>query len=71
MADLPAGGPEPHPTNTQETIASVAGDDHQARTVIDTASLLNENRKRTRCGDAFTRSDPAGRITTREVWKLL
>jgi hypothetical protein len=33
--------------------------------------LLNENRKRTRGGDAFTPSDPAGRITTKEVWKLI
>jgi hypothetical protein len=71
MADPPAGGPEPHPTNTQETIASAAEDDPQGRTGIDSASLLNENRKRTRSGDPFTPSDPAGRITTKEVWKLI
>jgi hypothetical protein len=75
MADPPTEGPEPppnpHSTSTQETIASVAKDDRQARTVIDTASLLNENRKRTRVGDAFTPSDPASRTTTREVWKFI
>jgi hypothetical protein len=71
MADPPAGGPEPPPTNTQETITSVAGDDHQAQTIIDSTGLLSESRKRTRSGDAFTPSDPAGRITTREVWKLI
>ncbi|KAJ5588715.1 hypothetical protein N7537_011393 [Penicillium hordei] len=36
----------------------------------ETANLLNENRKRTRSGDAFTPSDSAGRITT-EMWKLI
>ena len=71
MADPPAGGPEPHPTNTQETTTSAARDDHQGRTDSDIAGLLNKNRKRTRSGDAFTPSDPAGRITTKEVWKLI
>ena len=71
MEDPPTGGPEPSPTNTQEATASIAGDDHQARAVINAASVLNESRKRTRSGDAFTPSDPAGRITTKEVWKLI
>ncbi|OJJ29547.1 hypothetical protein ASPWEDRAFT_144302, partial [Aspergillus wentii DTO 134E9] len=71
MADPPSGGPEPHPTNSQETTASCAGDDLRTRTTSDTANLLNENRKRTRSGDAFTPADPAGRITTKEVWKLI
>ena len=63
MADPPAGGPETSPTNTQETTASFT-DDHEARTTI-------ESRKRTRSGDIFAPSDPAGRITTKEVWKLI
>ncbi|CAI7589198.1 unnamed protein product [Penicillium glandicola] len=71
IEDSPTGGPETSPTNTQETTASIAGDDHQARAVIDTASVLNESRKRIRSGDAFTPLDPAGRITTKEVWKLI
>lgn len=69
MEDPPTGGPEPSPTNTQEATASIAGDDHQARAVVNTASVWS--RKRTRSGDAFTPSDPAGRITTKEVWKLI
>jgi hypothetical protein len=64
MADLPAGGPETPPTNTQETIASFTEDDLEARTAV-------ESRKRTRSGDIFALSDPAGRITTKEVWKLI
>lgn len=52
-------------------VVSVAEDAQQARTIIDTASLLNENRKQTRSGDAFTPLDPAGRIPTREVWKFI
>ncbi|KAJ5135375.1 uncharacterized protein N7515_004653 [Penicillium bovifimosum] len=64
MADPPAGGPETPPTNTQETTASFTEDDLEARTTI-------ESRKRTRSGDIFAPSDPAGRITTKEVWKLI
>jgi hypothetical protein len=64
MADPPRGGPEPPPTNTQETIASVTEGNLGARATID-------SRKRTRSGDAFFPSDPAGRITTKEVWKLI
>lgn len=65
MTDPPTGGPEPFPTNTQETIASISGEE------LDRSGLLSENRKRTRSGDAFAPSDPAGRITTKEVWKLV
>jgi hypothetical protein len=64
MADPPAGGPETPPTNTQETTASFAEGDLEARTTT-------ENRKRTLSGDAFAPSDPTGRITTKEVWKLI
>jgi hypothetical protein len=64
MADPPAGGPETPPTNTQETTASFTEDDLEARTTI-------ESRKRTRSGDIFAPSDPTGRITTKEVWKLI
>ncbi|KAJ5198847.1 hypothetical protein N7491_000586 [Penicillium cf. griseofulvum] len=64
MADPPAGGPETSPTNTQETTASFTEEDPEARTAT-------ENRKRTRSGDAFAPSDPNGRITTKEVWKLI
>ena len=71
MADPHTGGPEPHPTNTQENITNVVEDDHEAQAVTDTSCLLNERRKRTRSSDAFTPADPAGRITTREVWKLI
>ncbi|KAJ5642732.1 hypothetical protein N7490_006732 [Penicillium lividum] len=71
MSDPPTGGPEPFPTNTQETIASISGEELQAMTAADSSSLLSDNRKRTRSGDAFTPADPAARITTKEVWKLI
>lgn len=64
MADPHAGGPESPPTNTQETTDGFTGEDLLTRTTV-------ENRKRTRSGDAFGPSDPAGRITTKEVWKLI
>jgi hypothetical protein len=64
MADPPTGGPETPPTNTQETTASFTEDDLEARTTV-------ESRKRTRSGDAFAPSDLAGRITTKEVRKLI
>ncbi|OQD68799.1 hypothetical protein PENANT_c182G01338 [Penicillium antarcticum] len=71
MADPPTGGPEPFPTNTQEFIASIPGEELQATGASDRSGLLSETRKRTRSGDAFAPSDPAGRITTKEVWKLI
>ncbi|KAI3190991.1 hypothetical protein CBS147311_9628 [Penicillium roqueforti] len=64
MADPHAGGPESPPTNTQESTDGFTGEDLATRTTV-------ENRKRTRSGDAFSPSDPAGRITTKEVWKLI
>lgn len=64
MADPHAGGPESPHTNTQETTDSFTGEGPATRTTF-------ENRKRTRSGDAFSPSDPAGRITTKEVWKLI
>ncbi|KAI2734857.1 hypothetical protein DTO013E5_9136 [Penicillium roqueforti] len=59
MADPHAGGPESPPTKTQETTNGFTGEDLSTRTTV-------ENRKRTRSGDAFGPSDPAGRITTKE-----
>ncbi|KAI2703372.1 hypothetical protein CBS147317_8983 [Penicillium roqueforti] len=59
MADPHAGGPESPPTNTQESTDGFTGEDLATRTTV-------ENRKRTRSGDAFSPSDPAGRITTKE-----
>ncbi|KXG45142.1 reverse transcriptase [Penicillium griseofulvum] len=67
MADPPTGGPEPFPTNIQESIASILGEELQATVAADRSDLLYETRKRTRGSDAFAPSDPAGRITTKEV----
>lgn len=64
MADPHAGGPESPPTKTQETTNGFTGEDLTTRTTV-------ENRKRTRSGDTFDPSDPAGRIITKEVWKLI
>ncbi|KAJ6103652.1 hypothetical protein N7486_003874 [Penicillium sp. IBT 16267x] len=63
MADPPTGGPETPPINTQETTASFTEEDLEVR-------ATTEDRRGTRRGDAFAPSDPAGRITTKEVWKL-
>jgi hypothetical protein len=71
MADPPTGGPEPFPTNTQESIANTPGEELQATGAADRSGLISETQKRTRSGDAFAPSDPAGRITTKEVWKLI
>ena len=71
MADPPTEGPEPFPTNTQEFITSTPREGFQARAAGDTGGLLYENRRRTRGSDAFAPSDPTGRITTKEVWKLI
>ena len=68
MADPPAGAPEPPPTSTQETTTSFSVKDFQPR-VTATRSLIPN--KRTRSGDAFTPSESTGRVTTREVWKLI
>ncbi|KAF9250338.1 hypothetical protein LCP9604111_3240 [Penicillium roqueforti] len=62
MADPHAGGPESPPTNTQESTDGFTREDLATRTTV-------ENRKRTRSGDAFSPSDPAGRITTKEEVK--
>ena len=58
MADPRAEGPE------TPTTPSFTEDDLEARTTV-------ESRKRTRSEDAFAPSDPAGRIATKEVWKLI
>jgi Spy/CpxP family protein refolding chaperone len=68
MADPAAGGPEPPPTNTQETIASFSVEDFQPRVSIDAAQIIG---KRTRNGEVYTPAEGTGRITTREVWKLI
>ncbi|CDM32767.1 Probable transposable element [Penicillium roqueforti FM164] len=68
MADPPAGGPEPPPTNTQETQASFSVEDFQPRVSIDAGQIIG---KRTRNGEAYTPAEGTGRITTREVWKLI
>lgn len=68
MADPPAGAPEHPPTSTQETTTSFSAEDFQPR-VTATRSLIPN--KRTRSGDAFTPSESTGRVTTREVWKLI
>lgn len=68
MADPPAGAPEPPPTNTQESTTSFSVEDFQPR-VTGTIPLIPN--KRTRSGDAFTPSEGTGRVTTREVWKLI
>lgn len=57
---LPAGRPESPPTNTQDTTAGFAAEDLEARTTV-------ESWRRARSRDAFAPSDPAGRITTKEV----
>lgn len=68
MADPPAGGPEPPPTNTQETIASFSVEEFQPRISSDAAQIIG---KRTRNGEVYTPAEGTGRITTREVWKLI
>ncbi|KAI3091997.1 hypothetical protein CBS147333_10276 [Penicillium roqueforti] len=68
MSDPPAGGPEPPLTNTQETHASFSVEDFQPRVSIDTGQIIG---KRTRNGEAYTPTEGTGRITTREVWKLI
>ena len=68
MADPPAGGPEPPPTNTQETHASFSVEDFQPRVSIDPTQIIG---KRTRNGETYTPPEGTGRITTTEVWKLI
>ena len=67
-ADAPAGGPEPPPTNTQESITSFSVEDFQPRVSIEAAQIIG---KRTRNGEVYTPTEGTGRITTREVWKLI
>ncbi|KAJ5615882.1 hypothetical protein N7537_000996 [Penicillium hordei] len=66
MADPLTGGPEPqHPRNHHQLHRrSPSQNGHRP------SQLPTENRKRTRIGDAFAPSDPAGRITAK-VWKQL
>ncbi|KAI3094540.1 hypothetical protein CBS147333_9963 [Penicillium roqueforti] len=64
MADPHTGRPESPPLNTQETTNGFTREDLATRTTV-------ENQKRTRSGDTFGPSDPAGQITTKEVWKLI
>ncbi|OQE35310.1 hypothetical protein PENNAL_c0827G10217, partial [Penicillium nalgiovense] len=69
--DPPMGGPEPPPTNTQETPTSFSVEDFQPRVNIGSPESPTESRKRTRSGDAFAPSENSGRVTTKEVWKLI
>jgi hypothetical protein len=55
-------------TNTQETQASFSVEDFQPRVSIDAGQIIG---KRTRNGEAYTPAEGTGRITTREVWKLI
>ena len=55
-------------TNTQETHASFSVKDFQPRVSIDTAQIIG---KRTRNGEVYTPAEGTGRITTREVSKLI
>lgn len=71
MADPPAGAPEPLPTNTQESTSSFSIEDFQPRVTASSLGSLPDSRKRTRSGDAFTPSESTGRVTTREVWRLI
>jgi hypothetical protein len=68
IAHSPAGGPEPHPTNTQESNTSFSVEDFQPRVPFEP---LPDSRKRTRSGDALTALESTSRITTIEVWKLI
>jgi hypothetical protein len=68
MAAPPAGGPEPYPTNTQETHASDSLEDFQARTAINITQIIG---RRTRNGETHPATEGTGQITTREVWKLI
>jgi hypothetical protein len=68
MADPPVGPPEAPPTNSQESNASFSVEDFQPRVPLEP---LPESRKRTRSGDAFAPAENSGRVTTREVWKLI
>ncbi|KAJ5515933.1 hypothetical protein N7527_007493 [Penicillium freii] len=71
MTDPPTGGPEPPPTNIQETITSFSVEDFQPRVTIGSSGSPSESRKRTRSGDAFAPSENSGRVTIKEVWKLI
>jgi hypothetical protein len=66
MADPPAGPPEATPTNTQETNFSV--EDFQPRV---TNIPTRVTRKRGRHNESYAPEESTGRVTTREVWKLI
>ena len=66
MADPPAGPPEATPTNTQETNFSV--EDFQPRV---TNVPTRVTRKRGRHNESYAPEESTGRVTTREVWKLI
>jgi hypothetical protein len=66
MADPPAGPPEATPTSTQVTNFSV--EDFQPR-VTNIATRVT--RKRGRHNENYAPEENTGRVTTREVWKLI
>lgn len=67
MADPPAGPPEATPTNTQET-TNFSVEDFQPRV---TNIPTRVTRKRGRLNESYASEEGTGRITTREVWKLI
>jgi hypothetical protein len=67
MADPPAGPPEATPTNTQET-TSFSVEDFQPR-VANIPTRIT--RKRGRFNESYAPEESTGRVTTREVWKLI
>ncbi|KAJ5769199.1 hypothetical protein N7520_003758 [Penicillium odoratum] len=81
MANPPAGVPEPHLTNPRQLVA-----DFQPRGSADAAQIIWKRTrngetytadaaqiiwKRTRNGETYTPTEGTGRITTREVWRLI
>lgn len=67
MADPPAGPPEATPTNTQET-TNFSVENFQPRV---TNIPTRVTRKRGRVNESYAPEEGTGRITTREVWKLI
>jgi hypothetical protein len=67
MADPPAGPPEASPTNTQET-TNFSVEDFQPRV---TNIPTRVARKRGRHNESYAPEESTGRVTTREVWKLI
>lgn len=67
MADPPAGPPEASPPNTQGTTGFSVEDFQPRVTNIPTRAT----RKRGRNNESYAPEESSGRVTTREVWKLI